>query len=178
MASAGTVQNRRLVTPFPMATMLTNSPFICHSSIVWESKTHWLCGKANRSEWRTHTHIHTHSSKKRSQVRAIRACRSYTKVCLHETFNRTEETRLHRFCGWTLRDKDGSSPPLRAQTNIRERKAISEGLGSCGWAYDGKNPMGGREGGKARSLFGCVPFLQDDLALPRGELGLVVTQDP
>lgn len=38
--------------------------------------------------------------------------------------------------------------------------------------------VGHRRGRWPSSLFGYIPFLQDDLSLPGGQLGLVVAQGP
>lgn len=61
------------------------------------------------------------------------------------------------------RASDTSSPSLTS----RECRVMNQGR----WAIQ----QGGR---RPSSLFGYIPFLQDDLSLPGGQLGLVVAHGP
>lgn len=57
------------------------------------------------------------------------------------------------------------------------KKMFSQGPGWGGWVRMGRTAGQGR-GRWPSSLFGYIPFLQDDLSLPGGQLGLVIAQGP
>lgn len=65
--------------------------------------------------------------------------------------------------------------------SINNRSHISDASSSsltsqeCGVRWEIVGRFGGRQ---PSSLFGHIPFLQDDLSLPGGQLGLVIAQGP